>query len=292
MISRPLGRTGLTVSAIGLGCGPLGDPRLDDHAAERLVHEAQDLGINVFDTAPSYGASEERLGRALEGRRGASLVVTKCGYGIPNVPDWTPECITLGLERALRVLRTDVVDVLLFHSCDVWALRRGELVAALLRAKESGKARAIGYSGDGEALAYAVDSGLFDVVECSVNVLDQSGLGVVARSGLGVLAKRSLANAIWQKPATQGRPDLDEYTSRFEAFFGAPDPFLGVPLDELFVRFAAHAESVSCALVGTSRIEGLRRAAQLASRGPLAEPITSELSLRYEPHAAAFFGLV
>jgi len=69
MKRRALGNTGLVVSEVGLGAGPLGGDELDDAAAVQLIHGALDLGITLVDTAPSYGRSEVRLGVALRGRR-------------------------------------------------------------------------------------------------------------------------------------------------------------------------------------------------------------------------------
>ncbi|MBL0193583.1 MAG: aldo/keto reductase [Myxococcales bacterium] len=297
---RALGGTGLTVSALGLGCGPLGAPGVDDAAAARLVHAALDHGIDVFDTAPSYGASEERLARALAGRRGAATLVTKGGYGVPGVPDWTPECIERGVERALRVLCTDVLDVFLLHSCDADRLRRGDLLAPLARAREAGKVRAVGYSGDGEALDVALGTEVFDVVECSVSLVDRAALRQLARltgAPAGVLGKRALANAAWARlggpnGADEPRADVEEYARRVEALFAPSDPPLGLPMDELFLRFAAHAPRVSCALVGTSRVEGVRRAAELVARGPLPREALAVLEQRHLDRGAGFAGLV
>ncbi len=295
---RALGRTGLTVSALGLGCGPLGDAALGDAEATHLVHAALDLGVNVFDTAPSYGASETRLARALTGQRHAAVLVTKGGYGVPGVADWTPECLTRGVERALRVLCTDTLDVFLLHSCDAARLRRGDLEEPLVRAREAGKVRAIGYSGDGDALDVAIawaERGVFDVLECSVNLVDRGALTRLARLGgrAGVLAKRPLANAAWAHGSERDeRADRREYARRFAALLRATDTPLGLPIDELCVRFAAHAPGASCALLGTSRRAGLERAVELARLGPLPEPLLRELQARHDARGQDFFGLV
>src|SRR5262245_15325303 len=116
MIRRALRRCGLELSALGLGCGPLGDPAISEENAAQLVHVALERGVCVFDTAPSYGESEARLGRALRGRRASAVLVTKGGYGVPGVADWTAEAVSLGIDRALRVLETDVIDAFLLHS--------------------------------------------------------------------------------------------------------------------------------------------------------------------------------
>src|SRR5262245_45771224 len=109
--SRPYGDSGLFVSALGLGAGQLGDARLPEDEAAALLHGALDAGIFLIDTAPSYGLSEERIGRHLGARRRQAVISTKLGYGVPGVPDWTGPCITAGVEQALRVLRTEVIDI-------------------------------------------------------------------------------------------------------------------------------------------------------------------------------------
>lgn len=89
MQERLLGHPGIAVSALGLGCGRLGSTRLEDSAAERLLHAAIDLGITLFDSARSSGLSEERLGRHLGPRRQHVVLSTKLGYGIDGFADWT-----------------------------------------------------------------------------------------------------------------------------------------------------------------------------------------------------------
>src|SRR5512139_338267 len=107
MRMRPLGNTGFEVSEIGLGAGPLGGDNIDDAAAIALIHGAIDRGVNLIDTAPSYGRSEARIALALRGKRDRVVLSTKLGYGVPGVPDWTGECITRGVDLALARLGTD-----------------------------------------------------------------------------------------------------------------------------------------------------------------------------------------
>ena len=153
---RALGATGLEVSALGFGAGPLGGARLGDAEAEALVAGALDQGVTLFDTAPSYGSSEERLGRALGVRRKEAVLATKGGYGVPGIADWTGDVIRLGIDAALRRLGTDVIDVFLLHSCDEATLRRDDILGELDHAKAAGKIRLAGYSGENEALAAAI----------------------------------------------------------------------------------------------------------------------------------------
>jgi aryl-alcohol dehydrogenase-like predicted oxidoreductase len=284
---RALGRTGMRVSALGLGAGPLGDLALADGAAEDLVRRAVDLGIALVDTAPSYGRSEERVGRALRGeRRERVVLVTKGGYGVPGVADWTPAIVEAGIARACERMAT-WLDVFLLHSCDAATLEA--MLPALVRARAGGRVRAIGYSGDGDALAWAARCGELDVVECSVNVVDQHALGGVvgdaAARGVGVLAKRALANAAWTHATRPARDDTAIYWERARA--------MGVALTaEAAVRFAAHAPGVSCALVGTRDAAHLDEASAAAARGPLPAARVAEIRTAFAAHGRAWAGVV
>lgn len=270
METRPLGATGLAVPALGLGTGLLGDPRLDEAAAGRLLHAALDLGVTLVDTARSYGLAEERIGRHLSGRRGEVVLCTKVGYGVEGEPDWTAGCVRRGIDDALRRLRTDVIDVVLLHSCGLGPLRDEGILAALDAARRAGKVRVAGYSGEDEPLAFAAASGPFGALECSVNPCDQRALGgavaVAAARGLGVIGKRPLANAPWR----EGGP-ADRAAEAYRARWQAMRLDLGLAPDELALRFAAHAPGVSSCVVGTTSEAHLRRDVELVARGPLPE---------------------
>jgi aryl-alcohol dehydrogenase-like predicted oxidoreductase len=269
MLVRPLGKTELEVSALGLGAGSIGDPEVPEEAVEELLLTALGLGVTLIDTARSYGASEERIGRYLAGRRTEYVLSTKGGYGIPGAPDWTGESVSAGIEDALRVMRTDFLDIFHLHSCPKDTAQRDDIGEALERAKEAGKIRVIAYSGENEALAWAVRAGKFGVVQCSVNVFDQKNLDDTllraSHAGIGVIAKRSIANAVWRHVAW---PDDDhaEYWERMQAMQLDPGPDGWL---DLALRFSAFTAGVSSALVGTSRAAHLVRCAEILERGDL-----------------------
>jgi aryl-alcohol dehydrogenase-like predicted oxidoreductase len=267
---RPLGNTGITVSALGLGAGRIGGDDLDDAGADALLSAALDAGVTLLDTARSYGRSEDRIGRFLARRREGVVVSTKGGYGVPGVPDWTGACITAGVDAALGVLRTDRIDVFLLHSCPRATLEQGEVLDALSGAVRAGKVRVMGYSGEGEALAWAVRSGAFGVVETSVSLCDQRVLDEVlpaaAAAGMGVIAKRPLANAPWRFASRPVGDYAEPYWERLQAM--AIDPG-ALPWDELAIRFAAFQPGVSAAIVGTAQVAHLLRAARGVAAGPL-----------------------
>jgi L-galactose dehydrogenase len=146
-----LGRTELEVSRLGFGTAPLGElfGAVDEFAAIAVVHEALDLGISFFDTAAYYGSAEERLGKALVGRRDQVVLGTKTGrYGV-NDFDFSPGRIRRSAENSLRLLKTDYVDILQFHDIEFVPLGPvfEDSYAELRTMRDEGLCRYIGMTG-------------------------------------------------------------------------------------------------------------------------------------------------
>jgi aryl-alcohol dehydrogenase-like predicted oxidoreductase len=291
MQQRAFGRTGLTVSALGFGAGQIGGAAMDEQAVGTLLNTALDLGLNLIDTARSYGESEARIGRHLAHRRSQFVLSTKVGYGIPGHADWTFGAIEAGIDAALQRLRTDVIDIAHLHSCPLATLQSGEVVDALSRAREQGKIRVAAYSGENAELEWAVASGRFGSVECSVNVFDQRSLAATmpaaAAAGIGVIGKRSLGNAPWRFDARPAGDYCELYWGRMRAL--AYDT-LGLPWDEFALRFAAFAPHVSSAIVGTSSLEHLRHNVHIAERGPLPHDAVAAITARFRELGADWPG--
>lgn len=150
---RRVGRSGLRVSTIGLGCNNLG-MKLDEAKSREVVHTALDEGITLFDTADSYGQSEERLGALLEGRRDDVVIATKFGspvrrLGLDNGEDWgargARRYVRRAVEASMRRLRTDWIDLYQLHRPDpVTPIE--ETLSALDDLVHEGKVRYIGHS--------------------------------------------------------------------------------------------------------------------------------------------------
>ncbi|MEA2604832.1 MAG: hypothetical protein QOF89_5824 [Acidobacteriota bacterium] len=298
MERRPFGRTGLTVPILGFGAGHVGDPALDEAEVGRLLHGALDLGVNLIDTARSYGLSEERIGRHLAGRRDEFVLSTKVGYGIPGYDDWTGPVITAGVDAALGRLRTDRIDVVHFHSCPLAVLERGEVIAALQSAVAAGKVRVAAYSGDNAPLEWAIASGAFGSIETSINLVDQRAieraLPAAGERGLGVIAKRPAANAPWrfaERPAAATAADVALYWERWRTLGLGLDPG---PYDwtELALRFAAYQDGVHCAIVGTSRLEHLRQNVNQVAKGPLPAETVAAIRAAFRTHGAGWEGQI
>jgi aryl-alcohol dehydrogenase-like predicted oxidoreductase len=290
---RPLGRTGLTVSPVGLGAGRFGGDDLSQSQVDRLVRGAIDTGVCLFDTARSYGLSEERLGRALAGRREGVVLSTKVGYGVPGLPDWTGPCVSAGVDAALSRLHTDRLDLVHLHSCGLDLLRRGDVVEALLRAVEAGKVRVAAYSGEGEALDWAIRCGAFGSIQCSLSAADRvnatGAIGEARARGLGVLVKRPLADAPWRFAERPAAPDVGVYWDRFQSLRLEPGD---LPWAELLARFAAFAPGVSAILVGTGNPAHLGDIVEAVGRGSLPPDVEEGLRAAFAREGATWVGVV
>ncbi|HET7503799.1 MAG TPA: aldo/keto reductase [Kofleriaceae bacterium] len=279
-----MGRTGLSVSPLGLGAGELGHSALPDREVEALLRGAVDLGVTLIDTARSYGLSEQRIGQFLAPVRDRVVLSTKVGYGIEGVPDWTGECVRRGVDRALGLLATDRIDIVHLHSCPVDVLARGEVIAALHEARRAGKLRCAAYSGDNEALAWAADSGEFDSLQLSWSVCDQRNAEVIERAeraGLGVIAKRPLANAPWRFTARPVGHEAELYWERWTELALELGELGELAPDELAARYSAHHPGVASAIVGTTLLARVRHNAELVARGPLPEAVVAAVRARF-----------
>lgn len=284
-----LGRTGLEVSLLGFGAEALGRAGRVFADAERTLLAVLDAGVTLIDTASAYGESEAFIGGALaeRHRRGAFTLVTKCGWVNPDYRDaWSPAEIAATIDESLRRLRMQTIDVLLLHSCDVRMLERGEVIAAVQRAREQGKARFIGYSGDNDALMFAVESGAFDVIECSFSMLDQANeraIAEAARRNMGVMLKRPVANAV---PGASAKPRSEyaaQYWPRWQAIGLTADAVEGLPMLEAALRFSAYhgGGCVNSVLIGSSNADHMRENARVLAQGPLPDAIVKRVREAY-----------
>ena len=206
---RPLGATGLRVSPLGLGTVKFGRnqgvkyPRAfelpSDREALALLELAWDLGINLLDTAPAYGESEERLGRLLRQCRRDWVIVTKVGEEFREGQshfDFSAAATRASVERSLRRLGVEALDAVLIHSSgdDLGILEREAVLPTLLDLKQAGLVRAVGMSSKTVAGGLrAVDC--CDLVMVTYNLAQREELPVIraARAaGKGVLIKKGL----------------------------------------------------------------------------------------------------
>ena len=200
METRRLGKTDLEVSRLGFGGARIGQEEVTSEQVDSLLNGLLDMGVTLIDTAACYDDSEELIGRFISKRRDEYVLASKCGHitGDASGEPWSAEVISESIDRSLKRLGTDHLDLVQLHTCSSEVLKRGEAVDAVVKAKETGKTRYIGYSGDGEKAVVAIRMGIFDTLQTSFNIVDQEALAEVlpaaVEANMGVIAKRPIAN--------------------------------------------------------------------------------------------------
>lgn len=283
MIYRDFGNTGLKVSALGFGAGQIGDYNVPEKQVELLLNAALDSGINLIDTARGYYASEERIGKYISHRRNEFVLSTKVGYSIEGFIDWTYDIILAGVDEALKILKTDYIDIVHLHSCDIEILKRGEVIEALHKTIENGKVRTAAYTGENEELKFAVESNSFGSIMTSVNICDQIDIDGSIKSaeekGIGVIAKRPLANAPWKFTDRPYGNYAETYWLRWKE--------MNLPEQEdsldTFIRFSVYTEGIDSAIVGTTNIDHLKQSILSIEKGPLPEDIYRLIRNSFNP---------
>ncbi len=295
MDRRDLGRTGLSVSLLGLGTGganALGQRRGGTpEAATALVRYALGLGIDTFDTAAAYGDSELLLGAALAGvPRSEYRVFTKVQPRRADGALLTRAEIDAAIERARHRLRVDTIDVFFIHALAVSDYDHviAEHLPVLEAARRAGRLRSVGvtesFAGDDPhhlMLRRAIEDGAFDVLMVGYNVLHQNAdrevLPGAARAGMGVIVmaavRRALADradleAIVRELKATGQLDADDLPDEDPLGWlvgsdGSPS------VQAACYRFAAGHPAVSSVLTGTFDERHLEQNAVAVRLGPL-----------------------
>lgn len=279
---RDFGFTGLKVSALGLGTGRIGGNELTEKEIEYLLNYAVDNGVNLIDTARSYGEAEIRIGKYLSHRRKDFILSTKVGYDVEGCEDWTYDCVIQGINKALRLLKTDYLDIVHLHSCNKDILEKGEVIEALTRAVQEGKVKVPAYSGDNDALNYAVHSGRFGSIQTSINLYDQRAINDILwnskQNYMGVIAKRPAANFVWQ---FKERPS-DNYIVTYYDRMHEMNLELGMPIEEASLRFSCFTYGVDSIIVGTKNLEHLKNNIQSVAKGKLHEDLYKMIRDRFK----------
>lgn len=276
-----LGATGLSVSPLGFGAAQIGLLKVDQDRVAKILNLLLDAGVNLIDTAASYANSEQSVGQAVAHRRDKYVLVSKCGQHFEDLPGeaWSAQLIAATVDRALKRLQTDHLDVMLLHSCDMGVLKKGEALGALAKARDAGKIRFAGYSGDNEAVAFAATLPDVAVVETSVSIADQANidglLPIAQKRNFGVIAKRPIANGAW-RPMEVQRDFYEDYARPYHQRFALMDLKLedfardGISdWAELALRFTLSQPGVHTAIIGTTNPENARGNIELAAKPPL-----------------------
>ncbi|HXG52662.1 MAG TPA: aldo/keto reductase [candidate division Zixibacteria bacterium] len=296
-----LGRTGLCVSVAGLGCGGpsrlgLRDSRESEAAAVALVRLAIDLGVNFLDTAQSYG-TEPVVGKAIAGLPRERLVIsTKKTVPARDHPDPGAE-LRRGLERSLRDLRTDYVDVYHLHGLEPrdYPFARERLLPVMSRLRDEGKIRFIGVT---EAfvpdpshamLRESLPDDPWDVVMVGFNLLNPSArktvLPLARKNKTGVLGMFAVRRALSRPERLRAlREELLRRNAAAAAALEAAEPLGFVlresgasTLPEAAYRFCRHEPGIDVVLTGTGNPDHLRDNIEALLKPPLPDGVLRRL---------------
>jgi len=307
---RRLGTSDIEVSAIAMGCwafaGDMTWGPQEDRDSIAAVHAALDAGVTLFDTAEGYGdgASEEVLGRALEGRRERALIATKV-----SAEHLRPDDLRASCEASLRRLRTDVIDLYQIH----WPSREiplGETVPALQALRDEGKIRAYGVSNFGVG-----DLGdLLGLTPCTSNQLPYSLLWRAIEFGIrGACIANDISIVVYSpleqglltgkyagpddvpdgrarnrffsstRPlARHGEPGHEEETFATIARIRAIADGAGIAMADLALAWLLHQPGVTTVLAGSRRPEQIVQNARAASIA-LSEDVLAALDAATQP---------
>lgn len=290
---QTLGRTGVEVTTLGYGAmelrGAPAGPAITDEQAEQVLNAVLDAGINLIDTSPDYGRSEELIGQFIPSRRSEYFLASKCGcvpgarMGTDHIH--TAENVRAGVEQSLRRMKTDYLDLVQFHR----SLTQREFEAegalqTLLDLQREGKVRFIGVSGTLPNLDEQIGMGVFDAFQIPYSALQREHEDVISR------ASAAGAGIIIRGGAARGAPTDWEGRPYYMLPGSIPrDRWEQARLDDLLdgqdrmtftLRFTLSNPDLDTTIVGTRDASHLKANIDAAIQGPLADDVIAEAKRR------------
>jgi aryl-alcohol dehydrogenase-like predicted oxidoreductase len=304
IMTRTLGRTQADVTILGYGAMELrGQPRgpeIDDDTTGRLLNAVLDGGINLIDTSPDYGRSEELIGKHLGHRRDEFFLASKCGCLIeipadaqpPYPHDYSPANVRADVEQSLRRLRTDRLDLVQVHmSPSVEQLRDNQTVETLQELQKEGKVRFIGMSGILPNLPGQIAMDVFDAFQIPYSAVQRDHeelITAAAATGAGTLIRGGAARGApsadknWRTGPLSQPAGLGQ---RNWAASGIGDLLAGSGMTpmEFVLRFTLSHPYLSTTIVGTASPDHLQSNIATAEKGPLPADLYAEAKSRLQP---------
>jgi aryl-alcohol dehydrogenase-like predicted oxidoreductase len=304
IMTRTLGRTGADVTILGYGAmelrgGPRG-PEIGDEDAGRLLNAVLDGGINLIDTSPDYGGSEELIGRHIGRRRDEFFLASKCGCLIelptdvppPYPHDYSPANVRADVEQSLRRLRTDRLDLVQVHMSPSKAtLEENNTIETLKALQDQGKIRFIGMSGILPNLPEHIAMNVFDVFQIPYSAVQREHEDLItqaAASKAGTLIRGGAARGAASEEKNWRTGPLSQPSGlgqrNWEAS-GVADLIKdnGLTNMEFMLRFTLSHPGLSSTIVGTANPAHLASNIAIAERGPLPEDLYEEARKRLQP---------
>lgn len=294
MIKKRLGRTGFEVTQLGYGSMGLRGPKtwgvrvVSDEDADQFLNRVLDAGINLIDTAPDYGVTEERIGRFIASRRQEYFLATKCGCTPIQHADhlepthtWNKDVIRRNLETSLRRMRTDSIDLLQFHGGDAQTLQREGLIDLLMDFRSQGLIRFIGSSSSLPNLRGMIALNVFDTFQIPYSCLAPQHHDLIttaAKTGAGILIRGGIAQG--GPDAEIQRPALNEVWDRAKLDELRPAEMSRA---ELVLRFTLSHAHCHTTIVGTCNAAHLTENLAAAAKGPLPPDLYDQICNRVVP---------
>jgi aryl-alcohol dehydrogenase-like predicted oxidoreductase len=278
-------------------------PKVDDADAGRLLNAVLDGGINLIDTSPDYGRSEELIGRYLSGRRDEYFLASKCGCLLeipsgtqpPYPHDYSPGNVRADVEQSLRRLRTDRLDLVQVHmSPSVARLAEDHTIETLRELQDEGKVRFIGMSGILPHLPEHIAMGVFDVFQIPYSAVQRDHEDLIAEAvdnGAGTLIRGGAARGApsgeknWRTgplSQTAGVGQRNWETASLDDLLADS----GLSAMEFTLRFTLSHPGLSSTIVGTSSLAHLHGNIAVAEQGPLPKDVYEEAKRRLPPPGA------
>ncbi len=288
---RRLGRTELEVSELGFGAWHIGwtPPDQGDEVGQ-LLNRALDAGVNFIDSSAAYRWSEELIAKYIGHRQDEFYFATKCGSWRVQQSDgewvqtldYSAKAIEPQIDRSLRRLKTDCIDIMQLHSPKYGDVAFGDGLEGLKKAQKAGKVRFISISADGDTALKAIEIGEYDTLQLTYNVLQQGPAEVIAAArekDMGIIIKGPIANAIYE----QSHPNENNAKTWYNARnILAPEVIGDMSRVEASLRWLLCDLEVHTAIVGTTNINHFNDNLAGTERGRLPDKMLSEISRRYE----------
>jgi aryl-alcohol dehydrogenase-like predicted oxidoreductase len=290
---QTLGRTGVEVTTLGYGAmelrGAPAGPTITDEQAEQVLNAVLDAGINIIDTSPDYGRSEELIGQFIANRRSEYFLASKCGC-VPNAAMGTEHIHTAanvraGVEQSLRRMKTDYLDLVQFHrSLTQREYEQDGALQELIKLQQEGKVRFIGVSGTLPNLDEQIAMGVFDAFQIPYSALQREHEDVISR------ASAAGAGIIIRGGAARGAPTDWEGRPYYMLPGSIPrDRWEQARLDDLLdgldrmtftLRFTLSNPDLDTTIVGTRDASHLQANIDAAMQGPLPPDLVAEAKRR------------
>jgi aryl-alcohol dehydrogenase-like predicted oxidoreductase len=302
IMTRPLGRTQAEVTILGYGAmelrGAPRGPEISDQDAGRLLNAVLDGGINLIDTSPDYGRSEELIGRYVGHRRDEFFLASKCGCLLepptdvppPYPHDFSPANVREVVERSLRRLGTEHLDLVQVHMSPSRAtLEQNHTVQTLQELRDEGKVRFIGISGTLPNLPDHLAMNVFDVFQIPYSAVQRDHENLIteaAEAGAGTLIRGGAARGgaseekNWRAGPLTQQPGLGQRnweTSGIEDLLADAD----MSTMEFVLRFTLSHPGLSTTIVGTANPAHLATNIATAEKGPLPADLYEEAKKRF-----------